>query len=69
MTVTRDGIHAMMKAAKAGMHEYQLEAVFNKVLADAGVREPAFANIVSAVAGTISTSITRSPWAFLRMGI
>jgi Xaa-Pro aminopeptidase len=47
MTITRDGIHAMMKAAKAGMHEYQLEAVFNKVLADAGVREPAFSNIVS----------------------
>ena len=47
MTITRDGIHAMMKAAKAGMHEYQLEAVFNKVLADVGVRESAFANIVS----------------------
>lgn len=47
MCVTRDGIHAMMKAAKAGMYEYQLEAVFNKVLADAGVREPAFASIVS----------------------
>lgn len=46
--VTRDGIHAMMKAAKPGMYEYQLEGVFNKVLADAGVREPAFANIVSA---------------------
>lgn len=48
MSVTRDGIHAMMKAAKAGMYEYQLEGVFTKVLADAGVREPAFANIVSA---------------------
>ncbi len=47
MTITRDGIHGMMKAAKAGMYEYQLEAVFNKVLADAGVREPAFPNIVS----------------------
>ena len=47
MTITRDGIHEMMKSAKAGMHEYQLEAVFNKVLADAGVRESAFANIVS----------------------
>jgi Xaa-Pro aminopeptidase len=47
MCVTRDGIHAMMKAAKAGMYEYQIEAVFNKVLADAGVREPAFENIVS----------------------
>jgi Xaa-Pro aminopeptidase len=47
MCVTRDGIHAMMKAAKAGMYEYQLEAVFNKVLADAGVRDPAFENIVS----------------------
>lgn len=46
--ITRDGIHAMMKAAKSGMYEYQLEGVFNKVLADAGVREPAFANIVSA---------------------
>ncbi|MFN5578298.1 MAG: aminopeptidase P N-terminal domain-containing protein [Akkermansiaceae bacterium] len=45
--VTRDGIHAMMKAVKSGMYEYQLEGVFNKVLADAGVREPAFANIVS----------------------
>jgi Xaa-Pro aminopeptidase len=48
LRVTRDGIHAMMKAAKSGMYEYQLEGVFNKVLADAGVREPAFANIVSA---------------------
>ena len=47
MCITRDGIHTMMKAAKAGMYEYQLEAVFNKVLADAGVREPAFASIVS----------------------
>lgn len=48
MAITRDAIHAMMKAAKPGMHEYQLEGVFTKVLADAGVREPAFANIVSA---------------------
>ena len=47
MCITRDGIHAMMKAAKAGMYEYQLEAVFNKVLADAGVRDSAFDNIVS----------------------
>lgn len=47
LSLTRDGIHAMMKAVKPGMYEYQLEAVFNKVLADAGVREPAFANIVS----------------------
>ena len=48
ISLTRDGIHAMMRAAKAGMHEYQLEAVFTKVLADDGVREPAFSNIVSA---------------------
>lgn len=48
MSITREGIHAMMKAAKPGLHEYQLEAVFNKVLADVGVRESAFANIVSA---------------------
>ena len=47
LSITRDGIHAMMKAAKPGMYEYQLEGVFTKVLADAGVREPAFANIVS----------------------
>ncbi|MBI1375777.1 MAG: M24 family metallopeptidase [Phycisphaera sp.] len=47
MTITRDGIHAMMKAARPGMYEYQLEAVFNKTLADAGVRQPAFAPIVS----------------------
>ena len=47
IALTREGIHAMMKAVKPGMYEYQLEAVFNKVLADAGVREPAFANIVS----------------------
>ncbi len=47
LKVTRDGIHAMMKSAKAGMYEYQLEGVFNKVLADNGVREPAFASIVS----------------------
>ena len=48
LAITRDAIHAMMKAAKPGMYEYQLEGVFTKVLADAGVREPAFANIVSA---------------------
>lgn len=47
LAITRDGIHAMMKSVKAGMYEYQLEAVFNKVLADHGVRESAFANIVS----------------------
>lgn len=47
MEITRDGIHAMMQAAKPGMYEYQLEAVFNKVLADSGIRESAFANIVS----------------------
>lgn len=47
MCLTRDGIHAMMQTAKAGRYEYQLEAVFNKVLADAGERESAFANIVS----------------------
>lgn len=47
MCITRDGIHAMMRAAKAGLYEYQLEAVFNKVLSDAGVREPAFTSIVS----------------------
>lgn len=48
LVVTRDAIHAMMKAAKPDMYEYQLEGVFNKVLADAGVREPAFHSIVSA---------------------
>lgn len=48
MTITRDAIHAMMKEAKPGIYEYQLEGVFTKVLADAGVREPAFANIISA---------------------
>ena len=47
MKVTRDGIHAMMKSAKPGMREYQLEAVFMKVLGDSGVRESAFSNIVS----------------------
>ncbi|MDF1859469.1 MAG: aminopeptidase P N-terminal domain-containing protein [Verrucomicrobiales bacterium] len=47
MCITRDGIHAMMKTAKADLYEYQLEAVFNKVLSDAGVREPAFTSIVS----------------------
>lgn len=45
IALKRDGIHALMKA---GMDEYQLEAVFNKVLADDGISEPAFANIVSA---------------------
>lgn len=47
LVITRDGIHAMMKSVKPDMYEYQLEGVFNKVLADAGVREPAFASIVS----------------------
>lgn len=47
LKVTRDGIHAMMKSARPGMYEYQLEGIFNKVLADNGVREPAFTSIVS----------------------
>ena len=47
MCVTRDGIHAMMRAARPGMREYQLEAVFNAVLANEGIREPAFESIVS----------------------
>jgi Xaa-Pro aminopeptidase len=47
LVITRDGIHAMMKAVRPDMYEYQLEGVFNKVLADAGVREPAFGSIVS----------------------
>jgi Xaa-Pro aminopeptidase len=47
MCITRDGIHAMMKQVKPGMYEYQLEGIFNGVLADQGVREPAFGGIFS----------------------
>ena len=46
--ITHEGIRAMLTACKPGMYEYQLRAEFEKVLADRGVREPAFDTIVGA---------------------
>ena len=46
--ITRDGIIAMMKAAKPGMTEYQLKAEYDYALAQRGVLAPGFPSIISA---------------------
>ncbi len=46
--VTRDGILAMMKAAKPGITEYQLKAEYDYALAQRGVLSPGFPSIISA---------------------
>ncbi|MCD8036252.1 MAG: aminopeptidase P family protein [Clostridiales bacterium] len=46
--ITTDGLEAMMKNAKAGMHEYELEAYFDFTLTKNGVRDKAFKTIVAA---------------------
>ncbi len=45
--VTRDGILAMMKAAKPGITEYQLKAEYDYALAQRGVLTPGFPSIIS----------------------
>ena len=46
--ITRDGIIAMMKAAKPGMYCYELKAEFDHALARRGVLHPAFNSIITA---------------------
>ncbi len=52
--ITRLGIEEMMKNAKAGMNEYELEAYYDFVLKKNGVKDKAFKTIVaSGMNGTI----------------
>ncbi len=48
MDITRQGIEAMMANAKAGMHEYEIEAYFDFTLLQNGVRNKAFSTIAAA---------------------
>lgn len=48
VTITRDGILAMMRASRPGMYEYQYKAEFDYALAQRGCLSPAFPSIVSA---------------------
>ncbi len=45
--ITKDGIYAMMKNAKVGMYEYEIEAFFDYELKRQGVRDFAFKSIVA----------------------
>ena len=47
MQITEAGIRQMMRAARPGMMEYELEAVFNAELAAHGQRKTAFPSIIS----------------------
>lgn len=47
MDITRLGIEAMMKTAKAGMKEYEVEAAYDYMLMKNGVREKAFQTIAA----------------------
>lgn len=52
--ITTDGLEEMMRNARAGMYEYELEAYFDFVLTKNGVRDKAFKTIVaSGKRGTI----------------
>lgn len=46
--ITCDGIYEMMKYAKGGMYEYEIEAYFDFVLKKNGVRDKAFNTIAAA---------------------
>lgn len=48
MTVTREGVLAMMQGARPGMHEYHLKAMYDKALTDRGVVNPPFPPIIAA---------------------
>lgn len=48
MTVTREGILAMMKSSQPGMYEYEYKAEFDHALTSRGVLTPAFPSIISA---------------------
>lgn len=45
--ITKDGIYAMMKNARSGMYEYEIEAFFDYELKRQGVRDLAFKSIVA----------------------
>lgn len=47
MDITRLGIEEMMRQAKAGMKEYEIEAHFDYILTKNGVRQKAFQTIVA----------------------
>jgi len=48
MTVTREGILAMMRGSRPGMYEYEYKALFDAALTNRGVLAPAFPPIISA---------------------
>lgn len=48
MTVTREGILAMMCGSKPGMYEYEYKALYDAALTSRGVLSPAFPSIISA---------------------
>lgn len=48
MTVTREGILAMMRASRPGMYEYEYKAEFDHALTKNGVLTPGFPSIISA---------------------
>lgn len=48
VTITREGILAMMRASHPGMYEYEYKAEFDYVLTKHGVLSPAFHSIISA---------------------
>lgn len=47
MTVTREGVLAMMRGTRSDMREYHLKAMFDKALTDRGVIAPAFPPIIA----------------------
>ncbi len=47
ISITKDGIYAMMKRARSGMYEYEIEACFDYELKRQGVRDLAFKSIVA----------------------
>ncbi len=51
--LTGEGIRRMLTMCRPGLYEYQLRAAFEKVLADAGYREPGFSTIVAAGKNTL----------------
>lgn len=48
MTVTREGILAMMRGSRPGMYEYEYKALYDAALTRSGVLEPGFPSIISA---------------------
>lgn len=48
MTVTREGILAMMRGSRPGMYEYEYKALYDAALTRNGVLEPGFPSIISA---------------------